>query len=121
MGHRGVVRCARVIFGSALALSLIADGLCLAQPADPAQKPGADLRQACLAARAAAPSCCGLPDRQGFETRTHPYPYLDDQDAVILYPGEMITIGFNKTDRQDGRHGQRASHAASADCRYGQP
>lgn len=90
------------IFGSALALSLIADGLCLAQPADPAQKP-AQICAKLPCRKGGRAILLGLPDRQGFETRTHPYPYLDDQDAVILYPGEMITIGFNKTDDKWGR------------------
>lgn len=79
-----------------LAFSLIAADAGYAQPQTPAQV---------LAALCAKVPCrkggrtvvLRMPDGRGFESKTQPYPYLDDHGTVILYAGETITIGFNKT------------------------
>jgi len=78
----------------AFSLMLADDGF--AQPQTPAQA---------LAAVCAKVPCrkggrsvvLRTPDNRGFEGKTQPYPYLDDHGTVILFAGETITIGFNKT------------------------
>jgi len=84
------------IYWPVLGLSLILADSGHAQPQTPAQT---------LAAICAKVPCrkggrtvvLRMPDNRGFEAKTQPYPFLDDHGTVILYPGETVTIGFNKS------------------------
>ena len=75
-----------------------------------AQQPASDPAKALAAMCAKVPCRKGgrsvllrMPDNRGFQTKTQPFPYLDDRGTVILYPGESITIGFNKDGDALGR------------------
>lgn len=89
------------VFWPAMVLSLVLAGACVGEPAVPngAERPVPKTLSACPkqpCRKGGRTILLGLPGNQGVETKTHPYPYLDGQDSLILYPGEMVTIGFNR-------------------------
>jgi hypothetical protein len=78
-----------------LGLSLVLADSGHAQPQTPAQTLAAICAKV-PCRKGGRPVLLRMPDNRGFETKTQPYPFLDDHGTVILYPGETITIGFNK-------------------------
>ena len=86
----------KCMFWPVLGVSLVLADSGHAQPQTPAQTLAAICAK--LPCRKGGRSVVlRMPDNRGFESKTQPYPYLDDHGTVILYPGETITIGFNKS------------------------
>lgn len=85
----------RPVFWLVLALSLIAAEFAWAQPSDRAQVLAAMCAKV-PCRKGGRPLLLRMSDDRGFETKTQAFPYLDDKGTVIVYPGETITIGYDK-------------------------
>jgi len=93
----------KCVFWPVVAFSLVAADMGQAQQSPDAAQALAQVCAKLACRKGGSAVLLRLPENHGFEIKTQPYPYLDDRDSVILYPGETVTIGFNKTGDALGR------------------